>query len=78
MTESEARAESERLAAEHPDRATTTWVPRQEASGDWSVVRVPRPRPSIDRDRLRPGFEEDVHPDPSQDVPREPNPYWGI
>ena len=78
MTETEARAESERLAAEHPDRATITWVPRREASGDWVVVRVPRAGPSLDRDKLRAGFEEDPHPDPGQDVPREPNPYWGI
>jgi hypothetical protein len=78
MTHEEAVGESERLAAEHPDRATITWVPRQDASGEWVVVRVPRPRQSLDRDELRPGFAEDVRPDPGQDVPKEPNPYWGI
>jgi hypothetical protein len=78
MTESEARAESERLAAEHPDRATATWVPREEASGEWVVVKVPRPRGQLKREELQTGFGDDVRPDPSQDVPREPNPYWGF
>lgn len=40
MTESEARAACERLAAEHPDRATHRWVPRQGEDGSWAVARV--------------------------------------
>ena len=29
-------------------------------------------------DELRTELDEDSHPDPSQDVPREPKPYWGL
>jgi hypothetical protein len=71
-------AESARLGRESPDRATTSWFPREEASGQWTVVRVPRPGRALNRDELRTGLEDDPHPDPSQDVPREPNPNWGL
>jgi hypothetical protein len=43
MTESEARQACTRLAAEHPDRQTHRWVPREEAEGSWSVVKVALP-----------------------------------
>jgi hypothetical protein len=39
MTEQEARAESARLAREHPDRATSQFLPRQ-VEGGWAVVKV--------------------------------------
>jgi hypothetical protein len=78
MTREEAVAESARLGRESADRANTSWFPRQEESGGWTVVRVPRPGPALNRDELRTGLDEDPHPDPSQDVPREPNPYWGL
>ncbi len=71
-------AESARLAREHPERATTTWLPREEKSGDWVVVRVPRAGRALKRDELRTGQDQSPRPDPSQDVPREPNPLWGF
>jgi hypothetical protein len=40
MTREEAVAESARLGRESPDRANTSWFPRQEESGEWTVVRV--------------------------------------
>lgn len=77
MTRAEAVAEAERLAREHPDRELAAWFPRQDEAGEWIVVRVPRPAPALDRDELRTGSADEVRPDPSQDVPREPFPYWG-
>jgi hypothetical protein len=40
MTREEAEAMSAQLAAEHPDRATHQWRPRQDASGGWDVVKI--------------------------------------
>jgi hypothetical protein len=43
MIREEAAAECRRLHAEHPERATHQWFPRDEGNGDWVVVRVPAP-----------------------------------
>ena len=43
MNETEARETCSRLAAEHPDRETHQWRPRQEADGSWSVVKIALP-----------------------------------
>ena len=43
MNEAEARGACTRLAAEHPDRDTHQWHPRQEAGGTWSVVKIALP-----------------------------------
>jgi hypothetical protein len=40
MTREEALAECRRLAAEHPDRGTHSWLPRELEGGEWSVARV--------------------------------------
>ena len=40
MTRDEAITECSRLAREHPDRATHSWLPRELAPGEWAVVRV--------------------------------------
>ena len=77
MTRDEAVAESKRLAKEHPDRGAAVWLPRQEESGEWIVVKVPGRRSQLDRDKLQTGTDESVHPHPNQDVPTEPNPFWG-
>jgi len=77
MTRDEAVAEAARLGRESPDRRTTSWFPRQEESGEWIVVRIPRRAAALKREDLRPGLVDEVRPDPSQDVPREPFPYWG-
>jgi hypothetical protein len=78
MTRDEAVAESARLGRESPERDTTSWFPRQAQSGDWIVVRVARPGRALKREELRTGVEDSVRPDPSQDVPQEPRPYWGF
>jgi hypothetical protein len=77
MTRDEAVAETKRLAREHPDRGGATWLPREEEPGKWIVVKVPGRRSQLDRDKLQTGVDESVHPHPSQDVPQEPNPFWG-
>jgi hypothetical protein len=43
MTRAEAEAQCTKLAAEHPDRETHRWIPREETGGGWSVVKVGLP-----------------------------------
>jgi len=43
MTEAEARETCAQLAAEHPDRKTHQWHPRQEPDGSWSVMKIALP-----------------------------------
>ena len=43
MTEAEAREACARLAAEHPDRGTHQWRPRQASDGTWTVVKIALP-----------------------------------
>ena len=43
MTYDEAERECERLAREHPDRATHHWFAREDSPNDWSVVKVALP-----------------------------------
>ena len=43
MTEGEARARCEELASTSPDRGTHSWIPRSNADGGWSVVRLAIP-----------------------------------
>ena len=78
MTREQAGTECERLAREAPERDTTAWFPRQAESGEWVVVRVARPALATRRVDLRTGLVDAVRPDPSQDVPQEPRPFWGI
>ena len=72
MTREEALAECGRLAREHSDRATHSWLPRELAPGEWVVVKVgvptqrplgthleARPRPDH-ADDPRPAFFRDV------------------
>ena len=40
MTHEEAEQACNRLAAEHPDRMTHRWVPREAKDGSWEVVKV--------------------------------------
>jgi hypothetical protein len=43
MTRAEAERECARLAAEHPDRETHQWRPREGSDGTWSVVKIALP-----------------------------------
>ncbi len=78
MTRDEALSECRRLAAEHPDGATHSWLPREDDQGEWSVVKlaVPPSRPL--------GTTQEAKPRPPQaDDPRPPmwrdvgGPYLG-
>lgn len=40
MTRDEADQERDRLAQEHPDRATHSWMTRTDDAGNWSVVKI--------------------------------------
>jgi hypothetical protein len=66
MTRDEAIAECSRLAREHPDRATHSWLPRELAPGEWAVVKVgvPGQRPLGTRTEAKPQPEQpdDVRP----------------
>jgi hypothetical protein len=80
MTREEAQAACARNAAEHPERASHVWMPRQRVDGSWGVARVaaaPRPR-SEDlsgavETRPRPPQAPDPRPGPMQNIP----PYGG-
>ena len=72
MTRNEAIAECSRLALEHPDRATHSWLPREAAPGEWAVVRVgipgSRPLGTTQEARPRPPQAEDPRPALWRDV----------
>jgi hypothetical protein len=68
MTRDEAKAEAERLAAEHPERATHRWLPREQADGGWSVAKVTLP-PGMRADKLKETVEAKPEP-PQADDPR--------
>ena len=72
MTRDEAIAECSRLAREHDDRATHSWLPRELGPGHWAVVKVgvPRHAPlgSITEARPRPPQADDPRPALWRDV----------
>lgn len=70
MTEEKAKERCAQLAAEHPDRERTNWVPVKQKDGTWAVARIPLP-PPLDpsqtkgsRRHPRPNEGEDVRADP--------------
>jgi hypothetical protein len=67
MTHDQALAEAGRLGREHPDRVTHSWLARETAPGDWSVVRigVPSRGPTVGTQEARPK-------PPQADDPRPP------
>ena len=73
MDSAQARHEAERLNSESPEREAFFWIAR-ERDGDWQVARVPKPA----RERFTATTADSPsRPDPSQDPPSEPNPFWG-
>ena len=64
MTREEAEALCALNAAEHPDRETHQWRPRQEPGGAWSVVRIAVPP--------RPGLTEEVEAAERPPTPDDP------
>ena len=73
MTKEEAEQACNRLAAEHPDRETHRWVPREAKDGSWEVVKVHLA--PTDDDHLTAETRADERP-PSPDDPRS-NPNLG-
>jgi len=72
MRHDEALAEIRRLATEHPDRATHSWLPRELADGDWTVVKVAvpsaRPLATAQEAKPRPPQADDPRPALWRDV----------
>jgi hypothetical protein len=66
MTREEAIAEAARLAREHPDRATHSWLPREIAPGEWGVARVGvpgrGPLVNVQEAKPRPPHPDDPRP----------------
>ena len=68
MERQEAELLREKLAREHPDRSTHTWLVRQDRLGDWSVVKVRLPE-GVKIDPLTATVEAKPRP-PEADDPR--------
>ena len=72
MTREEAIAECSRLALEHPQRATHSWLPREGTHGEWTVVKVGvpgrRPLETAQEARPRPPQADDPRPPLWRDV----------
>ena len=67
MTLEEAKQACKRLAAEHPDRETHRWIPREAEDGSWEVAKV-HLAPADDRE-LTAETRADERP-PTGDDPR--------
>jgi hypothetical protein len=72
MTHEQAIAECSRLAREHDDRATHSWLPREITPGEWAIVRVgvptQRPLGSMQEAKPRPAQGDDPRPALWRDV----------
>ena len=68
MTHDEAAAAAKKLGAEHADRATHRWVPRETAGGEWDVAKIRVP-PGMRIDPLKTSVEAKPKP-PQPDDPR--------
>jgi hypothetical protein len=72
MTRDEAISECGRLAREHADRATHSWLPRELAPGKWAVVKVgvpgQRPLGTLREAKPRPPQADDPRPAMWRDV----------
>jgi hypothetical protein len=70
MTEAEAKARCAELAAEHPDRASSHWIPVRAKDGDWAVAKIGLPPPAKPT-----GTSSLSEPRPAADDPRETFPW---
>ena len=68
VTRDEAEREARRLAAEHPDRETHRWIPREEADGSFVVAKLKMP-PGMRVNPLKATVETKPKP-PQPDDPR--------
>ena len=69
MNEQEARDRCAELAAEHPDRATSNWIPVKQKDGTWGVARIGLPPPA------KATGESRAERDPLAQNPRAENPW---
>jgi hypothetical protein len=65
VTRANAERECRRLAAEHPERATHQWHPKQASDGSWTVVRIALPPPD---NELHAETRADEKPPAGEDV----------
>jgi hypothetical protein len=65
MTRDEAERLCEKLAAEHQDRETHQWRPREQPDGSWGVVKIALP--PTDHDALTAETRADERPDTADD-----------
>jgi hypothetical protein len=81
MTREEADELRERLSREHPDRATHVWLAREDAAGEWSVVKARLPA-GVKRDPLKATVEAKPKPrdadDPRPAIFRDVPPYGAV
>lgn len=72
MTREQAIHECGRLAREHDDRATHSWLPRELSPGQWAVVKVGVPRhaplATAQESKPRPPTADDPRPAMWRDV----------
>ena len=76
MTREEAQALCAKYAAEHPDRAAAQWRPKQEADGEWTVVRIELPPAPGTNTAQRADERPPTPPDPRPDVPPTVGPLF--
>lgn len=69
MNEQEAEERSAQLAAEHPDRATHSWIPVKQNDGTWAVAKISLPPPVSPT-----GTEIKADPRPLPDNPQDATP----
>jgi hypothetical protein len=69
VTRDEAEALCVRYAAEHPDRASAQWRPKEERDGTWTVIRIGIPPPPETTTETRADERPPTPGDPRPDVP---------
>jgi hypothetical protein len=72
MTREEAEQTCKRLAAEHPDRETHRWIPRETGDGSWGVAKI-HLAPSEDRE-----MTAETRADERPPTPDDPRPMRDI
>jgi hypothetical protein len=76
VTRDEAQTLCAKYAAEHEDRMVAQWRPKEEGSGEWSVVRIDLP-PSLETTpEIRADERPPEPPDPRPDVPPTVGPIF--
>jgi hypothetical protein len=75
VTKDDAQAACLRLAAEHADRDTHHWVPRESSDGGWEVVKIALPGPQAPemaaetRAESKPPQGDDPRPSTFRNIP---------